>query len=392
MGLIENYTAVAIVLSALAPVWLKVLRRPSGYLALSTIVAIVAYRGRIAGYLFWIVALFALTRAIERFAKVGNRSWLNRWSLSCAAMFAVLMVYAAGALGMIRGAQIGLLGISFVLPTHDMWLLVRTLSFLWESGAGRIKENRLVPYATWIVLPFTVSGPLLRYGEFIPQYHPESEKSHLAGTLRNRDWWMKLALAAVQIAIGVALNYLSETITASGTRWTKALIIFVTGPWGFYLGASGLFHLMECLAMLWGIELPPSFNWPFGQRNLAEFWNRWNMTVTRVCRDYLFYNRWGFKRANIYVNTMLLFLAVGLWHDMNLYWGSWGMLHGIGFCIYLWYRTHKEQFAFATSLGSERVRAIVSASATYVFVCLCWYVATKISLLLHHGPLPNHLH
>src|ERR1700730_11626736 len=145
MGLIENYTAVATVLRALAPVGLRFLRRPLGYLALSTIVAMVAFRGKTARYLFWIVALFLLTRAIERFAKVGNRSWLNRWSLSCAALFAVLLIYAAGALGMIRGAQIGLLGISFVLPTHDMRLLIRTLSFLWESGAGRIKEIRFVP-------------------------------------------------------------------------------------------------------------------------------------------------------------------------------------------------------------------------------------------------------
>ena len=80
MGLVEKYTALAIVLSALAPVGLRFLRRPLGYLALSTIVAMVAYRGRIAGYLLWIVALFALTRAIERFAAVGNRSWLNRWT------------------------------------------------------------------------------------------------------------------------------------------------------------------------------------------------------------------------------------------------------------------------------------------------------------------------
>ena len=391
MGLVEKYTALAIVLSALAPVGLRFLRRPLGYLALSTIVAMVAYRGRIAGYLLWIVALFALTRAIERFAAVGNRSWLNRWTWSCAAMFAVLLIYAGAALGMIRGAPIGLFGISFVLPTHDMWLLIRTVSFLWESGAGRIKENRFVPYATWIVLPFTISGPMLRHGEFRGQY-PKSAESQVAGLLRNREWWMRLSLAVVQILLGVALGYLSETINASGARWTKTIVIFGTGPWGFLLGAGGVFHLMECLARLWGIELPPSFNRPFGQRNIAEFWNRWNMTVTRVCRDYLFYNRWGFKRANIYVNTMLVFFAVGLWHDMNLYWGSWGILHGIGFCIYLWYRTHKEQFAFASSLGSPRARTIASAGGTYVFVCLCWYVATKISLLLQHGPIPNQLH
>ena len=54
---------------------------------------------------------------------------------------------------------------------------------------------------------------------------------------------------------------------------------------------------MERLAEFWGIELPTSFNYPFGQTNISEFWARWNMTVTRICRDYLFYNRWGFKES-----------------------------------------------------------------------------------------------
>ena len=162
---------------------------------------------------------------------------------------------------------------------------------------------------------------------------------------------------------------------------------------GFLLTTSGTFHLMECLAFLWGIELPPSFNFPFGQVNLSEFWARWNMTVTRVCTDYLFYNRWGLKKANVYFNLMMVFLAVGLWHDMNLYWGTWGILHGAGFCVYVWYRTHRQQLTWVTGIESARVRKLASRALTYVFVCLCWYIANKIVFgLFLHRQLPHHLY
>jgi alginate O-acetyltransferase complex protein AlgI len=179
-------------------------------------------------------------------------------------------------------------------------------------------------------------------------------------------------------------------INQRGVRWPKLLDIFATGPWSFYLSTSGTFHLMECFALCWGIELPPSFNWPFGKRNIAEFWNRWNMTVTRVCRDYLFYNRWGLKRVNVYLNLMLVFLAVGLWHSTNLYWGTWGLLHGAGFCVYLWYRNHKQRFALTAQMVPIKIREIGSSALTYIFVCLCWYAANKITALLVN--LPYHLH
>ena len=241
----------------------------------------------------------------------------------------------------------------------------------------------------WITFPFTLLGPLIRPSEFFPQYGNATSEQGRSKIL-DQKWWRKLLLAIAQMIIGTGLNRATAAINEFAPHWPKLLIIFGTGPWGFFLATSGAFHLMECLAHLWGIELPASFNYPFGQLNLREFWARWNMTVTRICTDYLFYNRWGFKEANVYFNLMMVFIAVGLWHGMNPYWGTWGILHGIGFSVYLWYRTHKDLFSFSRSIGTQRLREIGSAGATYVFVCLCWYVANKIVLGLQYSA-PNSL-
>lgn len=386
-----SYALAAIVASAVIVSFLPLLRRRYGYLALSLLVASVVYRNEFLGYLLWIVLLFAFVRLVERVTPLTAKLGKKRWRYACAGMLAVLTIFFAGSVHLLDRVSIRAFGVLWTIPEHDMWLLLRTMSFLWEFGSGRSKKLVFVDYLIWIAFPFTMLGPLIRPSEFFPQYdRPASEQA--PSKVVDRNWWRKLSLAIAQMIVGAGLDRATVAIDHLGSHWPKLFIIFGTAPWGFYLVTSGTFHLMECLAFLWGIDLPPSFDLPFGRRNLSEFWARWNMTVTRICTDYLFYNRWGFKKVNVYLNLMMVFLAVGLWHDMNPYWGTWGILHGIGFCVYVWYRTHKQQLAWVSRIGSARIREIGSRAFTYVFVCLCWYVANKIVLGLHHGPLPNHLY
>lgn len=224
-------------------------------------------------------------------------------------------------------------------------------------------------------------GPLIRYSEFAPQY-AKTEIGAPSQVVINREWWSRLALAIGQLAAGVVLSYLTVRIDALPQRWPKLLITFGSTPWGMYCGSSGKFHLMECLALIWIIDLPISFNYPFGQQNVSEFWARWNMTVVRACRDYLFYNRWGFRTANLYFNLMFVFIAVGLWHDINWYWFLWGALNGLGFCVYLYYRSHRDSFLSLRQKFPATIRNLWSRALTYVFVCLCLYVAGKIAMAL----------
>jgi D-alanyl-lipoteichoic acid acyltransferase DltB (MBOAT superfamily) len=385
-----SYALAAIILSAAAVLCLPLLRRQYGHLVLSLLVASVFYRDQFLGYLLWVMVLFAFARVVERLSPSTAKAGKKRWKYACAAMLTVIAIFFAGS--NLDQATIRAFGVSWTVPDRDMWLLLRTISFLWEFGSGRLKQLVFVDFVIWITFPFTLLGPLIRPTEFSAQY-VRSASLQPFSIIADRNWWQKLLLAVAQMVIAGGLARATKDIDQSNLHWLRLFEIFGTGPWGFFLMTSGTFHLMECMALLWGIELLPSFNYPFGQMNLSDFWARWNMTVTRLCTDYLFYNRWGLKKTNAYFNLMTLFFAVGLWHDMNLYWGTWGILHGIGFCIYLWYRTHKQQLAWFTGIGSGRVREMGSRVLTYVFVCLCWYIANKIVFgLFFYRQLPHHLY
>src|SRR5207247_90603 len=101
------------------------------------------------------------------------------------------------------------------------------------------------------------------------------------------------------------------------------------------------------------------------------------MSVTAVFRDYLYYNRWGRKTYNVYFNTIVLFLLVGLWHAANSYWLLWGLLHGLLFCAFLiWTRYGKPSMRLP--LQGTVISRMSSIALTYVAVCACWYLPSKI--------------
>jgi D-alanyl-lipoteichoic acid acyltransferase DltB (MBOAT superfamily) len=297
----------------------------------------------------------------------------SRWSLSLAGI-AVLSVLFLGV------RHVGLDDWSFVVAgiawrplAIDMWMILRLVTFLWEFGATQ-DPPRLRSYALWSLFPFTIAGPLLRYVDF----HAQLGAPATACAHRTRAWWVKVAGALARGAIGLGLAVLVHRVYGSRklvlVPWVRMAFGFNAPAHAFYFTMSGYFALMEALGATWGVSLPRSFDKPFSRPNVSRFWATWNMTATSVFRDYLFYARWGMRRPNVYVNVIIVFVVVGVWHGLNLYWVLWGLLHGAAFCVYLVWRRVR---------GGERGtgRPIARAAATmltYVFVCAAWAIPSRL--------------
>src|SRR5277367_4837401 len=193
-----SYPLAAIVASAFAILCLPCLRRRNGYLTLSLLVASVVYRHQFFGYLLWIVLLFAFAGVVERLEPPRAKGVKKRWMYSCGAMLAVIAIFFAGRMRLLDDGSIRAFGILRILPDHDMWLLVRTISFLWEFGSGRLKKLGFVEYVIWITFPFTLLGSLIRPNEFFSQYGSSTSQQAVRGVI-DRNWWRKLSLAIAQM-------------------------------------------------------------------------------------------------------------------------------------------------------------------------------------------------
>jgi D-alanyl-lipoteichoic acid acyltransferase DltB (MBOAT superfamily) len=345
------------------------LRRGPPLSVLSTLGAAAFFGRAFAGFAIVNVAAYAIARSLGR-----QTDPVIRWRRASFALVGVVAVFTAGRLlhwdhWTVRAP------LPVVLFNLDMWLALRLVTLFWEVGSGATQAPSASEFAGWVCLPLTLVGPLLRYSQYRT---PAVMARSLWVSPR---WWLDLTVAAAKLGAGAMLFPAAQLELAA--RWPSShhlvagTAALVTGPIGFYLTFAGLYGLMETLGRPAGFALPESFNAPIGRENISAFWASWNLTATAVFRDYLFYNRWGSNHYNVYFNTLLLFTLVGLWHGANAYWISWGLLHGLLFCAFMMWRRYRAGIGHLPLQGTWAARTAARVF-TYVSVCACWYLPSKI--------------
>ncbi len=296
-----------------------------------------------------------------------------RWRRTSFALVGVIAVFTAGRL-LHWDRWTGPAPLPVVLYSLEMWPVLRLVTLFWEVGSGATSTPPASEFVAWACLPLTLAGPLLRYSRYRA---PAAVDRSLWVSPR---WWLQLAVAGAKLAGGATLAAAQLMLA---TRWPLSHLLVsgtaavVTGPIGFYLTFAGYYELMETLGRPAGFPLPESFSAPIGRENISAFWASWNMTATAVFRDYLFYNRWGLSHYNVYVNTLLLFTLVGLWHDAGAYWILWGLLHGLLFCTFMTWRRYRTRIGHLPLQGTWAARRAAQI-VTYLCVCACWYLPSKI--------------
>jgi membrane protein involved in D-alanine export len=88
---------------------------------------------------------------------------------------------------------------------------------------------------------------------------------------------------------------------------------------------------------LFGIHTPENFNRPFPARNIREFWDRWNISLSTWFRDYV-YMRFvmAATRVKVIKNKHLISALgfsitmglMGLWHGPAWNYIMYGLYHG----------------------------------------------------------------
>jgi D-alanyl-lipoteichoic acid acyltransferase DltB (MBOAT superfamily) len=301
----------------------------------------------------------------------GLQASRRRWPTTVVALVALVALFLVGRH---RGWDTALLRdgpINVAWFYFDMWMFLRLFVLFWEVGSERQQAPAFASFIAWCTSPLFLAGPLLRSSRWPDELKPRR------AALVDRRWWLRIGTGLAMVSGGIVLGALTRLTHGGGlerSMATKAVTLFFLAPWGFYWSIAGAFLFLAALGELHGIVVGPSFDRPFFQANIADFWARWNITATTVFREFFFYNRWGLQSFNPYVNILVVFLAVGLWHGSNVYWIGFGLIHGIYFSTYLWLRSRFPG-------GRAAVPKPVGVAFTYVAVCLAWYIPSKVAVL-----------
>ena len=98
-----------------------------------------------------------------------------------------------------------------------------------------------------------------------------------------------------------------------------------------YADFAGYSLLAIGLGKLLGIELQENFVRPYFSKTVTEFWRRWHISLTTWFRDYIYFPLGGNRvsKARWMLNTLIVFVASGLWHGASYTFLIWGLLHGV---------------------------------------------------------------
>jgi alginate O-acetyltransferase complex protein AlgI len=222
-----------------------------------------------------------------------------------------------------------------------------------------------------IFWPSIVSGPIKRYQQFLPAL------AQGLGHVRADDLAQGMLRLAAGLVKKLAADGLSAYLEATQPQFGALTLL---GRWGFVAGLgarilldfSGYSDLAIGFARMCGITLPENFDWPYLARNVAEFWQRWHMSLSLWIRDYVYIPLGGGRHgvARRVLNGLVAFAACGLWHGPDWNFVVWGLYHGAGLAVCTTY-------ASLPGVAGRAARGLfdlpgVAWLATLLFVGLGW--------------------
>ena len=269
-----------------------------------------------------------LTYLVHRSA-AGNRT---------ATIAGIAAVVAASLFFLAVGQRTGEgIGASVVLPAGLAFYSLRLIHYLLESYKGNLRKHTFGEYLCYQFLPSTLPvGPIHRFDEFLRD-------------LRRRRWDAALFSGGLErILYGLAkLIVVGDYVVDEKLAMAMTSAMVAPGYEGIYFTAvlfwirlyvlfSGYSDIAIGFGALMGFRLRENFNWPLRSRNIAEFWQRWHMSLSSWCRDYVFTPVMSFTRSHA-VAVLASMVVLGLWHDLSLRYLIWGGYHGLGIAAFRWF-------------------------------------------------------
>lgn len=229
------------------------------------------------------------------------------------------------------------------LPIGISFFTFQAISYIidcyWENVQVQPVFRKFLLYLS--LFPQLIAGPIVRYSVV----EKEIDNRHISvndlceGALR-----VVLGLAKKVI---IANNLYTIVSTFFGADITGLSIL---GTWYtviayslyVYFDFSGYSDIAIGLGRMFGFHFDENFIYPFVCKTIAEFWQRWHISLGSFFRDYLLYIP-IFGKNRKYFSLFLVWFCTGMWHGASWNFIVWGLY--FGFFIF-----------FEQKLGKKRMK------------------------------------
>ncbi len=252
-----------------------------------------------------------------------------------------------------------------VLPLGISFFTFQQLSFLIAVYKGEEKLERFTAYCIFVLFfPQLVAGPIVLYGEMIPQFTDEKRRRVSADNLALGVYFFVIGLFKKVVIADTLSLFVDNGFGASeqlslSAAWATSLSYTLQ----IYFDFSGYSDMAVGLGKMFNIDLIPNFNSPYKSASLSEFWRRWHITLGRALSTYIYRPLGGNRKGKLrtVINLLITFFISGLWHGAAWTFVLWGTLHGA-------------IVALERLSGSalEKIPRILRAAGTFILVNFLW--------------------
>jgi len=333
----------------------------------------------LGGITLFIVTLFLVYRSVE--GQSDKRSRRITLSISLITQLGLLGVFKyfnffsdnlqimLNKLGIYSG---GIASLSIILPVGISFYTFQSLSYTIDVYRRQLKPtDRFMDFALFVsYFPQLQAGPIERGRQIIPQL-TRPRKISAEQTLDGLYLILLGFFKKTAIADGVA-PVVDQVFGSTGhISWIDIVIGTLLFAVQIYCDFSGYIDIARGVSKLLGIELIPNFDHPYFSANAREFWRRWNISLSKWLRDYLYISLGGSAGSLAFTcrNLMATMLLGGLWHGAAWNFILWGFYQGALLCINrVWTELRGPDRAVASG-ASATLRRIGATCFFFVVVC-----------------------
>lgn len=224
--------------------------------------------------------------------------------------------------------------LDLVLPVGISFYTFQSLSYVIDVCRGSIEpQKKALPFFVFIsFFPQLVAGPIERAANLLPQFTSlrEFRYEQAASGMKLILWGLFKKMVVADNAAVVVNTVFSDYASAGTLNLWIAAVLFSLQIYGDFSGYS---DIAIGTARLFGVNLMRNFRLPYFSRGISDFWRRWHISLTSWFRDYVYIPLGGSRRGKKATvrNTIVVFMASGLWHGANLTFVVWGLYHAILF-------------------------------------------------------------
>ncbi len=284
--------------------------------------------------------------------------------------------------------------LNIILPVGISFYTFQTLSYTIDVYRDELKPTKnFIDFAAFVTFfPQLVAGPIERASHLLPQFYKNRVFDYQNAVLGCKliVWGMfKKVVVADNCSYFVNKIFENPEVYSSGELFV-GMVFFAFQIYGDFSGYS---DIAIGLSKLFGFDLMVNFKFPYFSRDIAEFWSRWHISLSKWFRDYIYIPLGGSKRTiGLQIrNVMIIFLVSGFWHGANWTYVVWGLFHALLFLPLLLFNINRSHL-ITKSYGWIDFAKI---SATFFIVCVGWVffradsIADAFQYLAHMFELKN---